>query len=203
MKYTTVVPLLALTCTVSVSGQTKKTNKSSSKVETTRVWHRHVSKDEVDGDRVAFYLPSVEDEKVLLIVVCPDGRAGFASLNFPFTLYGVTQSTLKYKSATGDVKEFDLGLTDGKDAMVASRADVFKPLVGGTFREKTRPQIFGRTTCLPLELRHLMRDARSRANEDRHREHALARSESCRRPNENPFAGRRQKPIQQAAHIGP
>jgi hypothetical protein len=86
MKYATVVPLLALLYAVSVAGQTKKTNKGSSKVETTRVWHRRVIKDEIDGDRVAFYLPSVEDEKVLLIIVCPDSRAGFASLNFPFTL---------------------------------------------------------------------------------------------------------------------
>jgi hypothetical protein len=134
MKYATAIPLLVLVCTVSVSGQAKKTNRSSPKAENTRVWHRNVIKNEIDGDRVAFSLTSVEDERVLLIVVCPDTRAGFASLNFPFTLYGVTRSTLKYKSAMGEAKEFDLGMTDGHDAMVASHVEVFKPLVGGAFR---------------------------------------------------------------------
>jgi hypothetical protein len=131
MKCTTTLPLVVLLCAVSLSGQAKKTNKTSAKVETTRVWHRHASKDEIEGDRVAYYLLSVEDENVRLLVLCQDGKVAGASLNFPFMLYGVTASTLKYKSPTGDVKQLDLGLTDGSDAMFTTRADDFKPLVGG------------------------------------------------------------------------
>jgi hypothetical protein len=134
-KCVTAVPVLLLFCAVSVFGQAKKANKGSSQVENARVWHRYVNKDEIDGERVAYYLPSVEDEKVTLLVVCPNGsKAGFASLNFPFRLYGASVSTLKFKTATGEVKEIDVGLTDGSDAMVASSADSLKPLVGSTFR---------------------------------------------------------------------
>jgi hypothetical protein len=134
VKYTIALALFFLLCAASTSGQTKKANKTSTKVETTRVWHRHASRDEIDGDRVSYYLLSVEDENVLLLVSCRDGKAFGASLNFPFALYGVSVATLKYKSATGDVKQLDLGLTDGSDAMVTSRVDDFKPLVGAAFR---------------------------------------------------------------------
>jgi len=134
VKCTTALLLFVLLCVASISGQAKKTNKASAKLETTRVWHRNQSKDEIEGDRVAYYLLSVEDENVRLLVLCQDGKAVGASLHFPFTLYGVTVSTLKYRSATGDVKQLDLRLTDGSDAMVTSRADDFKPLVGATFR---------------------------------------------------------------------
>jgi hypothetical protein len=127
--------LFVLLCAFGSFGQAKKTNKTSTDLETTRVWHRQISKDEIDGDRVAYYLPSVEDAKVLLLVVCPNGKhGGLASLQFPFPLYGTTVSTLKYKSASGESKESDFGLTDASDAMVVSRVDAFKPLVGGTFR---------------------------------------------------------------------
>jgi hypothetical protein len=134
MKCTTAFLLFIFLCPVSISGQAKKTNKTSAKVETTRVWHRFVSRDEFDGDRVAYYLPYVEDENVRLLVLCRDGKGAYASLTFPFTLYGVTESTLKYKTATGEIKQSDFGLTDSSDAMVTSRADDFRPLVGGTFR---------------------------------------------------------------------
>lgn len=137
MKCTTTLPLVVLLCAVSLSGQAKqakKANKTSAKVETTRVWHRFVSSDEIDGDRLAYYLLSVEDENVHLLVVCRDDKAAHAALHFPFMLYGVTKSTLKYKTATGDVGQLDLGLTDGSDAMVTSSADLLKPLIGGTFR---------------------------------------------------------------------
>jgi hypothetical protein len=131
---TSTLLLVVFLCAVSLCGQVKKTNKTSAKVETTRVWHRHASQDEIEGDRVAYYLPSVEDESVRLLVLCQGGKVAGASLNFPFMLYGVTGSLLKYKSPTGDVKQLDLALADGSDAMFTTRADDLKPLVGGTFR---------------------------------------------------------------------
>jgi hypothetical protein len=149
MKYATFIPVILLIGLL-VSAQTKKADKTPSKKAepTARVWHRHVSKDEIDGDRIAFYLQSVEDELVLLIVVCPDSRVGFASLKFPFALYGATQSTLKYKAGTGETREFVLGMTDGHDALVAPGADVLKPLVGSVFRVQDASANF-RTYHLP------------------------------------------------------
>jgi hypothetical protein len=126
--------LLVLLSAVSLRGQVKNTNKESAKVETTRVWHLHASKDEIEGDQVAYYLLSVEDENVRLLVLCQDGKVAGASLNFPFMLYGVDASTLKYKSPTGNVKQLDIRLADGSDAMFTTRAADLKPLVGGTFR---------------------------------------------------------------------
>jgi hypothetical protein len=130
----TISSLVVLLCAVSIAGQAKKTDKTSAKLETTRVWHRNQSKDEIEGDRVAYYLLSVEDDNVRLLVLCQNGKVAGASLNFPFMLYGVSVSTLKYKSVSGDVKQLDLRLTDGSDAMVTSHADDFKPLVGSTLR---------------------------------------------------------------------
>ena len=134
IKCAAIFLLVILLCAANIFGQTRKTDKTSAKPEATRVWHRHQSKDEIEGDRLSYDLLSVEDEKVHLLVLCKDGKVAGASLTFPFMLYGVTGSTLKYKSLTGEVKQLDLGLTDGSDAMFTTRADDFKPLVGGAFR---------------------------------------------------------------------
>ena len=148
MKCRATLLLGVLLCAVSLPGQIKKTNKTSAKMETTRVWHRQESKDEIEGDRVAYYLLSVEDENVRLLVLCQAGKVAGASLNFPFMLYGVDASTLRYKSPTGDVKQLEIRLADGSDAMVTTRADDLKPLVGGTFRVEDASAKF-RTYHLP------------------------------------------------------
>jgi hypothetical protein len=89
MKCTIAVPLIILLGVVGSMGQAKKTNRTSTALETTRVWHRDLIKDEFEGDRVVYYLPSVEDANVLLTVVCGNGKkAAFTSLNFPFALCG-------------------------------------------------------------------------------------------------------------------
>ncbi|HEY6766524.1 MAG TPA: hypothetical protein VI386_17330, partial [Candidatus Sulfotelmatobacter sp.] len=75
---------------VSIAGQVKNNHKTSTKAQTTRMWHRFIHK-ELDCDRVAYYLPSIEDENVLLVVVCPSSKPGLASLNCRSTLYGDTR----------------------------------------------------------------------------------------------------------------
>jgi hypothetical protein len=135
MKSITTLLLFALLSAVVSFGQTKNTKKTSTTLVNTRVWHRHVRKDEIDGDILMYYLRSVEDENVRLMVFCEDGGgASSGSLTFPFTLYGITNSTLEFKSATGYVGRYDMGLTDTSDQFVSLRADVFKSLVGGAFR---------------------------------------------------------------------
>src|SRR5260370_1288622 len=62
--------LLFILSAVFTFGQTKQTKKTSTDEQSTRVWHRHVSKDDIDGDHVAYYLPSMEDENVTLLVGC-------------------------------------------------------------------------------------------------------------------------------------
>jgi hypothetical protein len=70
----------------------------------------------------------------MLMVFCEDGGgASSGSLKFPFTLYGITNSTLEFKSATGHVGQYDMGLTDASEQIV-SRAAAFKSLVGGAFK---------------------------------------------------------------------
>jgi hypothetical protein len=134
MKLRIATSLFLVLFAACVFGQAKKATKTPAQVlDAPRVWHHETVKDELDGDQVVYYLPTVEDKNVWLIVACPGAKAGFASLQFRFPLYGGHTATLKYKSSDGKTQELNLGLSDSGDVLVASRADVFKPLVGGTF----------------------------------------------------------------------
>jgi hypothetical protein len=119
---------------VSAAAQAKQQPSRQPSPQDSGSWHRQVIKDEIDGDRVAYYLPTLEEKTVWLIVVCPGSKPGFASLQFRFQLYGTTTSNLKYKTANGEVIEAEFALTDRGDAMVAGDANKFRSLVGSTIR---------------------------------------------------------------------
>ncbi len=71
-----------------------------------------------------------------LLVVCRQNEhlLGMASLQFPFALYGAPKSELTYKTVTGETQKAEFGTTDAGDALVVSRVDAFKPLIGAVIR---------------------------------------------------------------------